>query len=108
MDVKDVNAEELEQILQNSKELVILDLWADWCHPCKRIEPYLHEIARDYAGQVRVVRLNVDKYPQVPAKYGVMGIPTVIFFKEGNERDRIIGAQPKRKFIKTIEEILES
>ncbi len=107
MDVKDVNADELEQLLQNAKELIILDLWAEWCHPCKRIEPYLHEIAQQYPDQVRVVRLNVDHYPQVPAKYGVMGIPTVIFFKDGEEKDRMIGAQPKRNFIKKVQELIE-
>ncbi len=107
--VQNITGPELDRIVAeaNPDEVLILDLWADWCHPCKRIEPYLYEMAEKYPGRVRVLRLNIDHYPDVPARLGVMSIPTIIFYKGGQERWRYVGARPKKDYVRKTEELLE-
>jgi len=75
--------------------LMLIDCWADWCGPCRMIEPTIAELAKDYAGRVTVGKLNVDENPQTATRFGVMSIPTVLIMKNGVEVDRIIGAVPK-------------
>jgi thioredoxin 1 len=85
---------------------VIMDLWAVWCGPCKMIHPILDEIATEYAGKVKVVKLDVDKNRETTAKYAVRNIPTVLFFKKGEVVDKQVGAVPKKKFVEKIDAIL--
>jgi len=75
--------------------LMLVDCWADWCGPCRMIEPAVAELARDYAGRMTVGKLNVDENPQTATRFGVMSIPTLLIMKNGVEVDRIIGAVPK-------------
>jgi len=75
--------------------LMLIDCWAEWCGPCRMIEPTIAELARDYAGRVIVGKLNVDENPQTATQFGVMSIPTVLIMKNGVEVDRVIGAVPK-------------
>ncbi len=74
---------------------VLVDFWAEWCGPCKQIAPILDELAKDYAGKVTVVKLNIDENPNTPTRYGVRGIPTLMLFKDGNVAATKIGALPK-------------
>src|SRR3954451_12669621 len=74
---------------------VLVDLWAPWCGPCKWIAPLVEQLATKHAGQLKVVRLNVDEAPQISARFGVQGIPTLVVMREGNEADRIAGAPQK-------------
>ncbi|UBV44880.1 thioredoxin TrxC (plasmid) [Deinococcus taeanensis] len=74
---------------------VIVDFWAPWCGPCRVIGPVLEEIARERAGHVRVVKVNVDENPQVPGRYQVQGIPTLLLFRNGQLAGRQVGALPK-------------
>ncbi|MFM8411469.1 MAG: thioredoxin, partial [Alphaproteobacteria bacterium] len=74
---------------------VLIDFWAPWCGPCRAIAPVVEELAREYAGKVKVVKMNVDDNPQTPAKYGVRGIPNLIVFKGGQVAEQIVGAVPK-------------
>jgi len=78
-----------------SKVPVMVDFFADWCGPCKMIAPLVEELAGDYEGKAKIVSLNVDDSMDSAQKYGVMSIPTLIFFKEGQEVDRVTGALPK-------------
>ena len=75
--------------------LMLIDCWADWCGPCRMVEPTVAELARDYAGRVTVGKLNVDENPQIATRFGVMSIPTLLIMKNGVEVDRIVGAVPK-------------
>ncbi len=74
---------------------VLVDFWAEWCGPCKMIAPALEEIGAEYAGRVRVVKVNIDENPQTPNNYGVRGIPTLILFKDGKPAATKVGAAPK-------------
>ena len=83
-----------EEVLKAS-EPVLVDYWADWCGPCKMISPLLSEIADEYAGKIKVTKLNIDENPQTPPKYGIRGIPTLMLFKNGSVDATKVGALSK-------------
>jgi len=84
-----------EQEVLKSTTPVLVDYWAEWCGPCKMIAPLLDEIAAEYAGKVKVVKLNIDTSPGVPPKYGIRGIPTLMLFKNGSVEATKVGALSK-------------
>jgi thioredoxin 1 len=98
--------ENFDKELSSSNTPLIVDFWAEWCGPCKMFSPVVDEVARDYAGRVRVGKLDVDANPEVPTKFGVMNIPTVVFFKDNKQYSRLVGAVSKRELIKQVEELL--
>ena len=79
----------------NSNPLVLVDFWAEWCGPCKMIAPAIDALAKDYAGKILALKINVDECPQTASKFGIMSIPTVSIFKDGKIADSIVGAVPK-------------
>jgi thioredoxin 1 len=92
-----------EQILKADKP-VLVDFWADWCVPCHMVSPAVEEIGRDKAQVLQVAKMNVDDNPDTARRYGVMSIPTLILFVQGEERARVIGAKPKDTILREIEE----
>ncbi len=93
----DVTDETFERDVLKSNLPVLVDFWAVWCGPCKMLEPTVASIAEEYAGRAVVARLNVDENPETAGRYGIKGIPTLILFKDGEEKDRIIGVVPKER-----------
>ena len=85
---------------------VVVDFWAEWCGPCKMIAPFLDDLATDMEGRVTVAKVNIDENPQIPRKYGVRGIPTMILFKGGQVAATKIGALPKSKLYEWVESVL--
>jgi thioredoxin 1 len=79
----------------DSAEPVVVDFWAEWCGPCKMIAPALEEISAQYAGKVKIAKLNIDENPELAAQYGVRSIPTLMLFKDGAVADTKVGAAPK-------------
>jgi thioredoxin 1 len=90
-----VTDESFEPEVLKSDVPVLVDYWADWCGPCKAIAPVLDEVARDYQGKLKVAKLNVDENQEVPKKYGIRGIPTLMLFKNGNIEATKVGALSK-------------
>lgn len=107
MAIEILNDKDFEEKVIKSSEPVIIDLWAEWCHPCKMIEPYLKELSEKYNEKIKFYKLNVDENPKTPSLLSVMSIPTLIFFKDGKEVGRIIGAVPKSHIEEKIKEIFE-
>ncbi|NCW90379.1 MAG: thioredoxin TrxA [Rhodocyclales bacterium] len=83
----------------NSSEPVLLDFWAEWCGPCKMIAPILDDIAKEYAGKVKVAKINIDENQQTPAQFGVRGIPTLMLFKNGSVEATKVGALSKSQLV---------
>lgn len=91
IEVTDANFDEVI----NSDKPVLVDFWAEWCGPCKMIGPIVEELAGDYEGKAVIAKMDVDMNPQVPAKFGIRSIPTLLVFKNGQVVDKQIGAVPK-------------
>ena len=89
-----------------SKQLVLVDFWATWCGPCRMIAPVLDELAEEYAGRVKICKVNVDDEPALAQRYKIMSIPAVFLFRDGEVVEKMIGARPKQAFADAIEENL--
>ena len=85
-----------------SDQPVLVDFWAAWCSPCRAIAPAVEELAREYKGKLKVGKMDVDAHQNVPQKYNIMSIPTLILFKNGQVADQIIGAVPKSKLAEVV------
>ncbi|MBP38579.1 MAG: thioredoxin [Dehalococcoidia bacterium] len=92
---QDVNDAEFSTEVIDSELPVLVDFWAEWCGPCKQIAPVVEELANEYDGKAKFVKLNVDTNPQTSAKYGVRSIPTLLIFKGGAPVGQVVGAVPK-------------
>ena len=101
--VPDVTDQDFHHLVLESDQPVLVDFWAEWCVPCHMVSPVVEEIARDNAGRMRAVKVNVDDNPQTARAYGIMSIPTLIVFKNGEEKARVIGARGKDSILREIE-----
>jgi len=104
--VTDVTDQDFEQEVIKSTLPVLVDLWAPWCGPCRMVAPVVEKLAEEYNGRCKFCRLNVDENPQTAAKYQVMSIPTLMFFKGGTAVDTVIGAVPKQALQPKIDALL--
>jgi thioredoxin 1 len=98
-----VTDDSFENDVINSDKPALVDFWAAWCGPCRSVGPVVEELAGEYAGKVKVCKMNVDENKQTPTKYGVRGIPTLMLFKGGKVVDQIVGAVAKSR----IQELLD-
>ncbi len=101
-----INDSEFDQKVLKSAGPVLVDFWAEWCGPCRQIAPILDEIAADMGGKVTIAKVNIDKNPETPQKYGVRGIPTLILFKNGQMVSQKVGALPKSKLVEWIDSVV--
>jgi len=87
-------------------ELVLVDFWAEWCGPCRAVSPVIDELAGEYKGKLKVLKVNVDDNQNTAMKFQVMSIPTILFLKNGQEVDKVVGAMPKSSFKNKIDALL--
>ena len=105
-DVMKVTDDNFEEEILNSDIPAMVDFWAEWCGPCKMVSPVVEELAKDYAGKIKVASMDVDQNRQTPAKFGIRNIPTLIFFKNGEVASTVIGAQPKSSLDEELKKLL--
>lgn len=99
----DVTEENFAQEVLQSELPVLIDFWAEWCGPCKMIEPHVMELADEYDGKMRVGRMDADTNPNIMMQFGIMGIPTLILFKNGEAVERVTGYRPKNALVASLE-----
>lgn len=95
-----------ENEVMKEQSLVMIDFWAAWCGPCRMISPTVEELAKEYSGKVKVMKLNTDENSEIASKYKIMGIPTIMFFKGGVKLDQIVGVVPKQQLKSKIDGLL--
>lgn len=95
-----------DQEVLKAQGLVMVDFWAVWCGPCQMVASIVEELSNEYAGRLKVAKLNTDENPTVASRYQIMGIPTLLFFKDGKPVDKIVGAAPKKQFKDKIDSLL--
>ena len=104
--VKHVTDANFDQEVLKSEKAVLIDFWAPWCAPCRAIAPLIDELAGEYAGRLKVVKINVDDNPETPARYGVRGIPNLLIIKAGQVKEQIIGQVPKSHLTRALDNAL--
>ena len=104
--VKHVTDANFDQEVLKSEKAVLIDFWAPWCAPCRAIAPLIDELAGEYAGRLKVVKINVDDNPETPARYGVRGIPNLLIVKNGQVKEQIVGAVPKSHLVRAVDSAL--
>ncbi len=100
---KEFNDSNFQTEVLDSEKLSMIDFWAEWCGPCRAIGPVVEELSKEFEGRVNIGKVNVDHNPQLSMNYGITSIPAILFIKNGQVVDKLVGAQPKHNFVKKIE-----
>ncbi|MBD65214.1 MAG: thioredoxin [Halobacteriovoraceae bacterium] len=104
--LSNINKDSFETEVLKSNTPVVVDFWAEWCGPCKALAPVLEEISDEVGSNAKVVKVNVDEAGELAQQYGIRGIPTLIFFKDGEVKSTLVGNQPKAEILKTINDLM--
>jgi thioredoxin 1 len=104
--VKNVTDSDFGEVIEQGKGLALVDFWAVWCGPCRMVAPIVEQIANEYEGKVTVAKVDVDSNQQVASRYNIRSIPSILFFKDGQHVDTVVGAVPKAHLDRKIQELL--
>ena len=104
--VAQADATNWEPEVLKSSQVVMVDFWAVWCGPCQMVAPIVEELAQEYNGRLKVMKLNTDEAPEVAGQYQIMSIPTILFFKDGQPVEKLVGARSKQQFKQVIDSLL--
>jgi len=104
--IVNITDETFEAEVMQSDVPVLIDFWAEWCMPCRMLAPTIEELAGEYEGRLKVTKLNTEDARQTAAQYGIMSIPTVMIFKDGQVVSQLVGLQPKGKFVEELDRVL--
>jgi len=102
----ELTKENFKKEILGSSGLFLVDFWASWCGPCKIIASFLEELAKEYTGRIKIAKLNIEEAPEIASQYGVMSVPTLLFFKNAKVINQVVGALSKQALKQKIEEIL--
>ena len=104
--VKELTSATFDQEVLQSDVPVLVDFWAVWCGPCRMVAPHVEAVAEEFAGVAKVCKVDVDKESDIASRYGIMSIPTLVFFKGGKPVDQIVGAQPKKAIADRLQKLV--
>ena len=104
----EITSANFQEVVLNAKKPVLVDFWAEWCGPCRMVGPVVEEIANDFADRAVVGKLNVDEHQDIAVKYGIRSIPALLYFKNGEVADSVVGAVPKHQLASKLEEQIAS
>ncbi|HNS20068.1 MAG TPA: thioredoxin [Sedimentisphaerales bacterium] len=100
------SAEDFDARVLRANQPVLVDFYADWCGPCRMLAPVIEKLAEQYAGRAIVVKVNVDRLPEVAGRYGIQGIPAVLFFHKGEEAERLVGVRPQGAYSEILDKLI--
>ena len=104
--MRDLTAEEFDQEVKESDVPILVDLWAPWCTPCKKLTPLLEKIAPDYDGKVKFYKVNIQDHRSVAQEFGVRSIPTILLIKDGEVESKLVGIQPEKNIREAVDELI--
>jgi thioredoxin 1 len=102
----EINDKNYEELVEKSGKVVLIDFWAEWCGPCRMLTPIVEELHHEYGEKAIIGKVNVDDNPEITSKHGIRNIPTVLFFKNGEVADKVVGAVPKAKLAEKLDALL--
>lgn len=106
MATKKTTDQDFDQDVLKAEGPVLVDFWAEWCGPCKMIGPVLEDVSTEMEGKLKVVKINIDENPNIPTKFGIRSIPTLIMFKDGKPAAQKVGAEPKARLVQWIQSVM--
>ncbi|HOB22928.1 MAG: thioredoxin [Firmicutes bacterium] len=104
--LKEFNSQSFDAEVLGGQGVALVDFWAPWCGPCRALGPIIEELAQDYSGRATIGKVNVDENGELANRYGVMSIPTILLFKDGQLVDKIVGLRPKEELAESLDQLL--